>query len=257
MRETIGHIGKKVKIAAGLFWADYSVLGAQVRELTEAGVDWMHIEVRDGVYMQFGVPRGGVDVIEATRKSTDLEVEAQLQMMRPSVETFRQLADAGANLITLPIETTNELIMQHITFIKETLGLKVGIWAWQGCPLSFFEPLLPFVDIIEYETRAPFWKPLTGGESPHRVDPIFKHYIRRLHDMLVEHHLENKVELMVDGGLNADNVAEFVQAGMTVGEFSSPLLKGPRGKLAPNTGEITAAVRRIRAALDEAVERGA
>ena len=255
VRETIGKIGQKVKIAAGLFWADYGILGAQVEELTEAGVDWIHIEMRDGKYMDFGVPRGGIDVVEAVRKHTDLEIEVQLQMMRPGHEVFRQIADAGANLISLPIETTGEMLIQNITYIKETLGLKVGVWAWQGCPLVFFEQYLPFVDVIEYESRAPFWKPLKPGKSPHTIDPIVVDSIRKLHEMLVERGLEDKVELMEDGGLNAENVEPFVAAGMTVGEFSSPLLKGPQGKLPAGTGEITAAVRRVREALDRAAER--
>ena len=58
-RKRIGEIGPEVKIAAGLFWADYGELGAQVEELTEAGADWIHLEMRDGVYMDFAVPRGG------------------------------------------------------------------------------------------------------------------------------------------------------------------------------------------------------
>lgn len=253
-KQAIGQIGKRVKMAAGLFWADYAVLGEQVRELTEAGVDWLHIEVRDGIYMQFGLPRGGVDVIEATRKSTDLEIEAQLQMNRPSHEHFRQLAEAGANLISLPIETTGETIIEHIMFIKE-LGLKVGVWGWEGIPLVFFEPLIPYVDIVEYETWYPFWKAPQAGRSPHVVNPLFEPYMRRLHEMILAQGLEQQVDLMMDGGLNAGNVVEFVRAGMTVGEFSSPLLKGPQGKFAPGTGEIRTAVKRIRAALDEAGDR--
>jgi hypothetical protein len=52
--------------------------------------------------------------------------------------------------------------------------------------------------------------------------------------------------------VNAGNVAAFIQAGMTVGEFSSPLLKGPAGKLVPGTGQIEAAVKKLRTVMDEA-----
>jgi ribulose-phosphate 3-epimerase len=250
----IGQVGKKVKIAAGLFWADYAVLGAQVKELTEAGVDWIHIEVRDGIYMQFGMPRGGIDIIEATRDSTDLEIEAQLQMYRPTHEQFRQLARAGVNLISLPIETTGETIVEHIMFIKE-LGLKVGVWGWEGISMSAFDPLIPYVDIIEYETWYPYWQPPKVGRSPHIVNPLFEPYMRKLHEMIVAHGMEQQVDLMMDGGLNKGNAAQFVQAGMTVGEFSSPFLKGPNGKFIPGSGDISDAVHSIRQTLDEAADR--
>jgi ribulose-phosphate 3-epimerase len=251
----VGKISKRVKMAAGLFWADYGILGAQVEELTEAGVDWIHLEMRDGKYMDFGVPRGGIDVLEGIRKHTDLEIEVQLQMMRPSHDVYDQIAEVGGNLITLPIETTGEMLMQHVTYIKDKLGLKVGVWAWQGLPVLAFEPYLPFVEIIEYESRARFWKPKHSSESPHTIDPIVVEATQQLHDMLVMRGLENKVDLMEDGGLNAGNVAEFVAAGMTVGEFSSPFLKGSQGKLPTGIGAITAAVQRVRAALDAASEK--
>ncbi len=252
MRDTIGKVTRQAKIASGLFWADYSVLGAQVQDLEAAGVDWFHVEVRDGKYMDFGMPRGGFDILEGLRKSTSLEVEAQLQMVRPSFDVFRQLADLGINLISLPLETTGEMTMQALTYIKDELGLKVGVWAWQGTPISAFEQyILPFVDIIEYESRAHFWVK-ESGKSPHDTDPIMFENIRRMRAMIDAAGLESSMELMVDGGVNTSNVAEFIQAGMTVGEFSSPLLKGPDGKFVPGTGQIEAAVKKLRAVMDEA-----
>jgi ribulose-phosphate 3-epimerase len=252
MKDTIGKVTQKCKISAGLFWADYAVLGAQIQELEAAGIDWLHIEVRDGKYMDFGMPRGGFDIIEGVRKSTNLEIEAQLQMVRPSFDVFKQLADLGVNLITLPIETMDELTIQAITYIKDALGLKVGVWAWQGTPISAFEQyILPYIDIIEYESRAHFWVK-ESGKSPHTMDDIMIDNIQRLHQMIVAAGLEGQMELMEDGGLNAGNVADFIKGGMTVGEFSSPLLKGSQGKFVPGTGQIEAAVKKLRAVMDEA-----
>jgi pentose-5-phosphate-3-epimerase len=105
---------------------------------------------------------------------------------------------------------------------------------------------------MEYESKAPFWKPTTGAASPHSIDPIMFANIRRLHEMIVAAGREAEVDLMEDGGLNVDNVAEFVANGMTVGEFSSPLLKGKNGKFRPGAGDIASAVRNLRARMDAA-----
>jgi phosphoribosylanthranilate isomerase len=126
------------------------------------------------------------------------------------------------------------------------------VWAWQGTPIQAFEQLVvPFIDIIEYETRAHFWVK-EAGKSPHDTDPIMYDNIGCMHQMIVAAGLENQLELMVDGGLNIRNVASYIQLGMTVGEFSSPLLKGPGGKFTPGTGQIEAAVKKLRAVMDEA-----
>lgn len=184
MNHAIGKIGPMAKIAARLFRADSAVLGAQVQELEGAGVDWFHVEVRDGKYIDFGMPRGGFDTLEAVRKCIALEIEAQLQMVRPSLDVFKQLADLGLNLITLPLETMGEPTMQSVTYIKDALGSPVGASAWQGTPISAFEQYLtPYVDIVEYASRAHFWV-RESGQSPHTLNPLMLDNIHRPHAMV-------------------------------------------------------------------------
>lgn len=253
-KKRIGAVDKRVKIAAGLFWADYGYLADTVAELEAGGVDWIHMEMRDGAYMDFNVPRGGIDILTGIRPYTDLEIEVQLQMVRPTLDLFRQLADAGADLITIPIENSGETLIQNVTFVKE-LGLKVGVWGWQGLPSVFFDQCIPFVDIIEYECRYPFWAPVKDGRSPHVIDPIIQETVEQLYGMLKKRERELEVDLMEDGGLNTSNLESFVKRGMNVGEFSSPLLKGPEGRFKPGEGKITEAARVLRAHLDELAER--
>ena len=249
-KKKIGNVGKKTKIAAGLFWADYGYLADTVGELEAGGVDWIHMEMRDGDYMDFNVPRGGIDILTGIRPYTNLEIEVQLQMMRPTLDLLKQLADAGADLITLPIETTGETLIQNISYVRD-LGLKVGVWAWQGLPVLFFDQFIPFVDIIEYECRYPFWKPVKGGKSPHIMDPIVEESVSDLYAMLKKRGRETEVDLMEDGGLNAGNLESFVSRGMSVGEFSSPLMKGPQGRFKPGNGDITRAARDLGSLLSD------
>lgn len=249
-KNAIGKVGQRVKIAAGLFWADYGYLADTVGELEAGGVDWIHMEMRDGRYMQFNVPRGGIDILTGVRPYTNLEIEVQLQMRHPTLDLYKQLADAGADLITIPIEHAGETLIEHVTYVKE-LGLKVGVWGWQGLPTVFFDQCIPFVDIIEYECRYPFWAPVhPDGRSPHVMDPIIQESVEDLYGMLKKRGRELEVDLMEDGGLNKGNLESFVQRGMSVGEFSSPLLKGKEGVFKPGTGKIQAAAQDLRAFLD-------
>ena len=107
------------------------------------------------------------------------------------------------------------------------------------------------MDIIEYECRYPFWKPVKGGKSPHIMDPIVEESVSDLYAMLQKRGRETEVDLMEDGGLNASNLESFVSRGMSVGEFSSPLLKGPDGKFTPGNGDITRAAKDLKSLLGD------
>jgi hypothetical protein len=151
-----------------------------------------------------------------------------------------------------------ENLIQDLTFIKDKLELKTGVWGWQGLPVLFFEQYIPFVYIIEYESRARFWS-TAKGKTPHVLDDIMVTSIRSMHDMIVAAGREKEVDLMEDGGIGAANSARFVEAGMTVGEYSSALLKGPDGegpggRFSAGSGRITRAVGRLQTALQEAAD---
>jgi hypothetical protein len=152
-----------------------------------------------------------------------------------------------------------ENLMQDITYIRDKLELKVGVWGWQGLPVVFFEQYIPFVDIIEYESRARFWS-TAKGKTPHVLDEIMVTNLRRMHDMILAADREGEVDLMEDGGIGVSSSDRFVQAGMTVGEYSSALLKGPDGegpggRFKAGSGRITEAVGKLQRALQEAADR--
>jgi hypothetical protein len=83
------------------------------------------------------------------------------------------------------------------------------------------------------------------------MDPIIEESVADLYDMLKKRGRETEVDLMEDGGLNKGNLESFVSKGMNVGEFSSPLMKGPNGKFKPGNGDIAKAAKELRAFLDE------
>jgi hypothetical protein len=83
------------------------------------------------------------------------------------------------------------------------------------------------------------------------MDPIIEEFVADLYEMLKRRGRETDVDLMEDGGLNKSNLESFVSKGMNVGEFSSPLMKGHKGKFKPGNGDIAQAAKELRAFLDD------
>ena len=253
----IGEVTQQVKIAAGLFWADYAALGAQIRDLEVAGVDWLHIEVRDGKYMDFAMPRGGYDIIEATCNSTSLEVEAQLQMLTAQLQRLRSAGRSGRqpDQPAAGDDQRDDLSEHHLH--QREAGAesgRLGLAGRAGRGLRAIHPSLHRHNRVRKPGAV-----LEGDERRRqsRIPSTPSWWIPYgdCTTLIADAGLEGSIELMEDGGLNAGNVAQFIEAGMTVGEFSSPLLKGPGGKLQPGTGAIGAAVEKLRAVMREASDK--
>ncbi len=191
-----------VKIAASILAADFVRLGEHVREAEEAGVDWIHVDVMDGHF----VPNItlGPPVLRALRKVTTLPLDVHLMITAPD-RYIADFAEAGADRLTVHVETCHHM-HRTVQYIRE-LGAKPGVTLNPATPLSTLEEILPLVDLILVMTVNPGF----GGQT---YIPSSTAKIARLRAMLDG--IGSQAEIEVDGGINADTVAEVVAAGATV-----------------------------------------
>ncbi len=189
-------------IAPSLLSADFVRLAEDIAKVEAAGADWLHLDIMDGHFvpnMTFGPP-----LVAAIRKITKLPLDVHLMVMNPSglVDAF---ADAGADWLTVHVETEPHL-HRLVAHIRE-LGVKPAVALNPATPLGTLEEILDEVDMVLVMSVNPGF----GGQK-FISSSISK--IQRLKKIIVES--GHRVFIEVDGGVNAETVAQVRGAGADV-----------------------------------------
>ena len=211
---------KKIKISPSILSADFSQLGNEIKRLEEGGADMIHVDVMDGHF----VPNltMGPPIIKALRKYTKLPFDVHL-MISPVHKYIKDYADAGADIITIHPEATENLkdSIQHI----KNLNKKVGVSLNPETKTDLITNLLNEIDLVLIMSVNPGF----GGQKfmPEVLDKIKE--LKGIKD-----HKNLKFDIEIDGGINFDNNKLAIKAGANILVSGTTVFKNNNGNIKKN-----------------------
>ena len=193
---------KNIQISPSILSADFSQLGTEIKRLEEGGADMIHVDVMDGHFvpnLTIGPP-----VIKALRKHCSLKFDVHL-MISPVHKYIKAYADAGADIITIHPEATQNL-RESIKTIKD-LKKKVGVSLNPGSKIELITEYLDKIDLVLIMSVNPGF----GGQKfmPEVLDKI-----KQLKKIQQEKNLNFDIE--IDGGINFENCKIAIDAGANI-----------------------------------------
>jgi ribulose-phosphate 3-epimerase len=202
-----------ITIAPSILSANFSRLAEEVRAVEAAGADWIHADVMDGHFVPnitFGPP-----VVAAVCRVTSLPVDVHLMIENPD-DYIDAFADAGAALISVQVEACTHLhrTIDHI----RSRGVRAGAVLNPATPLASLEWVAGDLDYILIMSVNPGF----GGQA---FIAASLPKLRALRRMLTERGLSPMVE--VDGGVNADTIADIAACGVDVFVAGSAIYNTP------------------------------
>ena len=209
-----------IKISPSILSADFSKLGSQITDLEKANADLIHIDVMDGHF----VPNItiGPEVINKLRKYTSLPFDVHL-MISPVHNFIKNFADAGADIITIHPEATDDLI-SSIKKIK-SFNKKVGVSLNPETPISKVLPILDIIDLVLVMSVNPGF----GGQK------FIENTLNKVKFLRKE--IDNnklKVQIEIDGGINFNNSQKAIDAGVDILVSGTTIFKENGGDLKKN-----------------------
>jgi ribulose-phosphate 3-epimerase len=211
---------KKIQISPSILSADFCQLGAEIKRLEEGGADMIHIDVMDGHFvpnLTIGPP-----VIKALRKQCDLKFDVHL-MISPVHKYIESYADAGADIITIHPEATDNL-EASILKIRE-LNKKVGVSLNPESKIDLIRNVIHKIDLILIMSVNPGF----GGQ---KFMPEVLEKISELKKIQNEKDLDFDIE--IDGGINFDNCRNVIDAGANILVSGTTIFKSNNGDIKKN-----------------------
>ena len=209
-----------IKISPSILSADFSKLGDEIQKLEEAKADLIHIDVMDGHF----VPNItiGPAVISKLRKYTTLPFDVHL-MISPVHKFIKNFAEAGADIITIHPEATENLL-DSIKEIK-SYNKKAGVSLNPETPVSKVLPVLNSIDLVLIMSVNPGF----GGQK------FMKETLEKVKLLRKEIDLKkNKTLIEIDGGINFENAKISRQAGVDILVSGTTIFKENEGNLKKN-----------------------
>ncbi|HEV8140937.1 MAG TPA: ribulose-phosphate 3-epimerase [Pyrinomonadaceae bacterium] len=196
------HHASMIDIAPSILSADFARLAEEIEAVERAGASILHVDVMDGRF----VPNItiGLPVVKAISRATRLPIDAHLMIVEPG-QYAEQFVKAGAQMVSIHIEADPHA---HRTLSAiRAAGAQAGIAINPGTSLSAIEESLRFADYVLLMSVNPGF----GGQKfiPQSLDKL-----RRLRRMINERGLRIRIE--IDGGIDADNIAEVAAAGAEI-----------------------------------------
>lgn len=182
--------------------ADFANLERDIQMVNQSEADWFHLDIMDGVFVpniSFGMP-----VLKAMTQHTKKTLDVHLMIVDPDryVQAF---ADLGADVLTVHAEACTHL-HRTIQAIKDA-GMQAGVALNPHTPVSLLEDVIADIDVVCIMSVNPGF----GGQK--FIQNTYAK-VRKLRAMIAAHKSATLIE--IDGGVNATNCTDLVEAGADV-----------------------------------------